>query len=125
MPFKNPVKLIEGEYYPEEFFELAKGLENAPERGPRCHKCYRKRLAKASQTATELGFDFFATTLTLSPLKPADVINAIGLELEASGGAKYLPTDFKKNNGYIRSIELSKEYNLYRQNYCGCIYSKN
>lgn len=136
MPFKHPVDLIEGIYNPEDFFEMAKGLEAAPERGPRCHKCYSLRLAETAKIAAQEGFDYFATTLTLSPLKPAEVINGIGLKLAPGaqncddikafnpGGAIYLPTDFKKNNGYIRSIELSKEYGLYRQNYCGCIYSR-
>ncbi len=120
MPFDYPVYIIEGRYEPTEFLQMAAGLEDAPERGPRCHKCYRLRLEETAKVAREGEFDFFATTLTLSPLKPADVINAIGMELSAI----YLPTDFKKNNGYKRSIELSKEYNLYRQNYCGCEFSK-
>ncbi len=120
MPFDYPVDIIAGRYEPAEFLQMAAGLEDAPERGPRCHKCYRLRLEETAKVAREGSFDFFATTLTLSPLKPADVINAIGMELSAI----YLPTDFKKNNGYKRSIELSKEYNLYRQNYCGCEFSK-
>ncbi len=120
MPFENPVDLIEGRYDPEAFFEMARGLEEAPERGARCHKCYDLRLAETARIAREEGFDWFATTLTLSPLKPADVINGIGSGL----GSNYLCTDFKKKGGYQRSIELSKEYGLYRQNYCGCIYSR-
>lgn len=122
MPFEHPVELIEGRYNPQEFFDMAEGLEDAPERGPRCHKCYRARLAETAKTADMLKFDYFATTLTLSPLKPADIINEIGMSLSTS--TEYLPTDFKKNNGYKRSIELSEEYGLYRQNYCGCVYSK-
>lgn len=122
MDFVNPVKLIPGSYEPEKFLEMAKGLEDAPERGPRCVNCYTMRLKETARVAGEQGFDYFATTLTLSPLKPSDVINRIGLELESK--AVYLPSDFKKNNGYLRSIELSKQYNLYRQNYCGCVYSK-
>ena len=121
MPFIYPVDIIEGRYEPQEFLNMAKGLENEPERGIRCHGCYRLRLEETAKTAAENGFEFFATTLTLSPLKPAQVINDIGIEL---GKGAYLPTDFKKNNGYIRSIELSKEYGLYRQNYCGCEFSK-
>ncbi len=136
MPFDYPVDLIEGRYEPGEFLAMAAGLEDAPERGPRCGKCYRLRLSETAKVAKEQGFDFFATTLTLSPLKPAPVINGIGLSLcpviteDAGdslfipGGALYLPTDFKKNNGYKRSIELSKEYDLYRQNYCGCEFSR-
>lgn len=121
MPFVRPVKLIEGAYEPGKYFELARGLEDAPERGPRCLRCYRLRLAETARIAREYGFDRFATTLTLSPLKNSEAINSIGLEIDSE---RYLPTDFKKNNGYLRSIELSKQYNLYRQNYCGCIYSK-
>ncbi len=136
MPFDYPVDLIEGRYEPEEFFAMAAGLEDAPERGPRCKKCYSLRLEETAKVAKKEGFDFFATTLTLSPLKPAPVINEIGLSLGPgidedsgaghyiTGGALYLPTDFKKNNGYKRSIELSKEYDLYRQNYCGCEFSR-
>ncbi len=134
MPFDHPVDIIEGRYETQGFLDMAAGLEDAPERGPRCHKCYRMRLEETARTAAEQGFDLFTTTLTLSPLKPADVINAIGLSLNKGRtdiyndfiphGAIYLPTDFKKNNGYKRSIELSKEYNLYRQNFCGCEFSK-
>ena len=145
MPFTYPVGLIEGRYEPEEYFRMAEGLETEPERGARCHRCYRLRLKETARVANEQGFEYFATTLTLSPLKPADVINEIGLEIAnlqttdttgAAGiagatdmtgtarGSSYLPTDFKKKGGYLRSIELSREYNLYRQNYCGCVYSK-
>lgn len=124
MPFKHPVKLIEGRYDPEEFYGIAKGLEQVPERGSRCHKCYRLRLDYTAKIAKETGADRFATTLTLSPLKDAKVINSIGEELAEELGVKYLPSDFKKRGGYQRSIELSKEYGLYRQNFCGCVYSK-
>lgn len=119
MPFEREVRFLEGEYLPETFISLAKGLEEAPERGPRCLKCYDLRLRETSKVAQEKNFEYFATTLTLSPLKPADVINSLGQQYSG-----YLATDFKKNNGYLRSIELSKEYGLYRQNYCGCEYSK-
>ena len=120
MPFQHRIEVEEGVCEPEAFFKMARGLENEPERGKRCHGCYRLRLQKTLERFAMGGFDLFATTLTLSPLKPAQVINEIGLELSD----RYLPSDFKKNNGYLRSIELSKEYGLYRQNYCGCIYSK-
>ncbi len=124
MPFKNPVKLIEGEYDPQKFFDLAKGLETAPERGSRCLRCYEERLLYTAKIAKEHGANFFATTLTLSPLKNADAINKIGESISKEIDTPYLCTDFKKKGGYLRSIELSKEYNLYRQNFCGCIFSK-
>ena len=124
LDFKNPVSLIAGEYVPEKFFELSKGLESCPERGERCLRCYRERLRYTALLAKENKADFFATTLTLSPLKSAEVINSIGEELEAEMGVSYLCTDFKKRGGYQKSIQLSKEYNLYRQNYCGCVFSK-
>lgn len=124
MPFVNPVKLLEGPYDPESFICMAKGLENEPERGSRCRMCYALRLKETAQTAAREGFDFFATTLTLSPLKDPYTINPIGIAAGESAGAQYLCTDFKKKGGYLRSIELSKQYGLYRQNYCGCIYSR-
>lgn len=121
---KYPVTLTEGEYEPSVFYAVAKGLEHCPERGKRCLKCYRLRLEAAARLAKEQGADYFATTLTLSPLKSAESINEIGEELEKEYAVKYLPTDFKKKNGYKRSIELSRIHNLYRQNFCGCVYSK-
>jgi len=124
MNFKNPVSIIEGEYNPEEFISLAKGLESAPERGARCLKCYEQRLRYTAILAKEKGADYFATTLTLSPLKNATAINTIGEKLCKELDIPYLCTDFKKKGGYLRSIELSKIHNLYRQNFCGCIYSK-
>ncbi|MBR3988400.1 MAG: epoxyqueuosine reductase QueH [Clostridia bacterium] len=124
MNFKNPVSIIEGEYNPEEFVSLAKGLESAPERGERCLKCYEQRLRYTAELAKEKGADYFATTLTLSPLKNATAINTIGEKLCKELDTPYLCTDFKKKGGYLRSIELSKIHNLYRQNYCGCVYSK-
>lgn len=124
LPQKYPVALTEGEYDPQVFYQTAKGLEHCPERGERCLKCYRLRLEECARIAKEQGADYFATTLTLSPLKSAEAINEIGEELALTYGVKYLPTDFKKKNGYKRSIELSREYNLYRQNFCGCVYSK-
>ena len=124
MDFKYPVSIIEVEYNPESFFDLAKGLEDAPERGARCIKCYAQRLRYTAKLAKEKGADYFATTLTLSPLKNAEAINKIGESLSQELNTPYLCTDFKKKGGYLRSIELSKEHNLYRQNFCGCIYSK-
>lgn len=124
MKFINHVSLIKGDYNPEVFFDMSKGLETAPERGPRCLKCYGERLRYTAELAKAAGADYFATTLTLSPLKNAAAINSIGDRLSKELAVSYLSTDFKKKGGYLRSIELSKEYNLYRQNYCGCVYSK-
>ena len=124
MTFVNPVRVMEGEYNPRDFYQIAKGLEDCPERGERCHRCYRQRLEYTAKRAAEIEADYFATTLTLSPLKDAVVLNEIGEELGRLYSVTYLPSDFKKKGGNKRSIELSKEHNLYRQNYCGCIYSK-
>lgn len=124
LPLNNFVSVTEGNYDPREFYAVSKGLEHCPERGERCLRCYRLRLENAAQEALRTGADFFATTLTLSPLKNAEAINSIGEELSEKYGVKYLCTDFKKRNGYKRSIELSREYGLYRQNFCGCVYSK-
>lgn len=124
MDTKHPVVVTEGEYEPKAFYTMAKGLEKCPERGERCLRCYALRLEQTALFAKELGADYFATTLTLSPLKSAEAINDIGEELEKKHGVKYLCTDFKKKNGYKRSIELSREYDLYRQNFCGCVFSK-
>ena len=121
---KYKVELLEGDYDPNKFFEMAKGLENEPERGKRCYKCYEMRLAETAKIASQLGFNNFCTTLTLSPHKNANWINEIGEKLNNEYSSNYLYSDFKKKEGYKRSIELSKEYNLYRQDYCGCIYSK-
>jgi len=121
---KYPIKLIEGRYDPNEFFEMAQGLESEPERGARCYKCYKLRLRESAKVASDLGFDYFCTTLTLSPHKNSNWINEIGEELDKEYTSTYLYSDFKKKNGYKRSIELSREYDLYRQDYCGCIYSK-
>lgn len=124
MPLKNPVDFIEGEYEPEVFFELSKGLEKCPEGQERCFACYEMRLKETAIQAKRLGYDYFTTTLTISPLKNAEIINEIGQRLGAVYDINYLLSDFKKKNGYKRSIELSKEYDLYRQDYCGCCYSK-
>ena len=118
------VKCLIEDYNPHEFFNEVKGLEHLLEGGERCFKCYELRLDKTAVKGVELGFDYFATTLTLSPLKNAEKLNQIGLKIEKKRGVKYLPSDFKKRGGYLRSIELSKEYNLYRQSYCGCGFSK-
>ena len=109
----------------EKFKCIAKGLEDAPEGGERCHKCYNLRLEKTAILAKENGFDYFCTTLTVSPFKNSRILNEIGSNLEKLYDVKYLYSDFKKEDGYKKSIEYSKKYNLYRQNYCGCIYSKN
>lgn len=124
LPAKNKISLIEGRYLPEEFYTSVKGLENEPEGGKRCHVCYELRLHEAAVVAKELGYDYFTTTLSISPLKDADKLNEIGKKLSDEYAISYLYSDFKKKNGYKRSIELSKEYKLYRQNFCGCVFSK-
>ena len=124
MKFKNLVKILDCDYNADEFFTVAKGLEKEPEGGKRCEKCFDLRLDFTAKTAKENKFDYFATTLTISPLKNANLINQIGESLAEKYNVKYLSSDFKKKEGYKRSITLSKEYNMYRQNYCGCIYSK-
>ncbi len=124
MPVKNEVKLLDCDYESERFYEIAKGYEDCREGGERCFRCYELRMRKATEIAKKEGFDYFCTTLSISPLKNAQKINEIGLALEKELGVKWLCSDFKKREGYKRSIELSKEYNLYRQNFCGCIYSK-
>lgn len=118
------IEVIEGDYEPDCFYELAKGLEKCPEGGERCFKCYALRLEKTAKLAAEQGFDCFTTTLSISPLKNAHKLNKIGEELGEKYGVFFLPSDFKKKDGYKRSIELSKQFDLYRQNYCGCIYSR-
>lgn len=119
-----PIEIIEGDYEPDVFFEMAKGLEQCPEGGERCFACYELRLLKTAELAVEGKFDYFTTTLSISPLKNAKKLNEIGEKLEKEYGVKWLVSDFKKRDGYKRSIELSKEYGLYRQNYCGCVYSR-
>ncbi len=121
---KYPINIIDTRYDPQEFYTIAKGLEKEKERGKRCYECYKLRLEETAKVAKEKNYDFFATTLTLSPYKKTDWINEIGNNLSSKYQTNYLYSDFKKKNGYKRSIELSKEYNLYRQDYCGCIYSK-
>ncbi len=123
-PAKRPVRLVSERYEPKEFYEAAKGLEDEPEGGKRCEKCFRLRLSKAAAYAKENGFDYFTTTLSISPLKNASLLNSIGDELSKEYGVPYLFSEFKKRGGFQRSTELSKEYGLYRQNYCGCVFSK-
>lgn len=124
MKFRYPVSIIEGEYNPDKFFSISKGLEDSPERGPRCLKCFEERLFYTAKLAKDQGANYFATTLTLSPLKNAVAINTIGERIAKELDTPYLCTDFKKKGGYLRSIELSKIHNLYRQNFCGCVYSR-
>lgn len=124
MKFKNSVSFIEGTYNHDEFISLTRGLENLPEGGERCSLCYEMRLEAAAQKAAEINADYFTTTLSVSPYKNTAKLNTIGLKFAMEYGVPYLVSDFKKNNGYKRSIELSTEYGLYRQNFCGCIFSK-
>jgi len=123
LPARHRISFLDGPYEPERFYEMARGLEHVPEGGERCFRCYRLRLLEAAQMARAGGFDYFTTTLSISPLKNADKLNEIGELLAREYGVRYLNSDFKKRNGYKRSIELSAEYGLYRQNYCGCVYS--
>ncbi len=120
---KNPVKLIVADFDDKEFYTRVRGMEKLPEGGERCRKCFELRLEKTAQIAKENSFDFFTTTLTISPLKNAQVINEVGEEMAEKYGVAHLPSDFKKKGGYKRSVELSAEFGLYRQNYCGCVYS--
>ena len=122
--FKHPVKLTESNYDPQEVFDAARGLAKEPEGGLRCRECFRLRLEASAKKAKELGFEWFTTTLTISPLKNAALLNEIGSEMGEKYGVKWLPSDFKKKEGYKRSIELSREYGLYRQDYCGCVFSR-
>lgn len=119
-----PIEIVEGDYEQKLFFDSVKGLEQCKEGGERCFLCYELRLRETALQAKERGADYFTTTLTISPLKNAAKINEIGERLAQEVGVSCLPSDFKKKNGYKRSVELSKEYDLYRQDYCGCIYSQ-
>lgn len=121
---KNPVDFIEGKYDTDSFYSTVKGHENDKEGTERCFLCYNLRLEETAKIAKERNFDYFTTTLSISPYKKAQKLNEIGKELESKYGIKYLFSDFKKKNGYKRSIELSRQYYLYRQDYCGCVYSK-
>jgi hypothetical protein len=125
LPAKHKIKLVRGEYDYNDFYAIAKGYEDVPEGGERCFRCYRMRLEKTAELAKANGFDYFCTTLSISPLKNSQKINEIGIEVAKKYGISWLPSDFKKREGYKRSIELSREYNLYRQNFCGCVYSKS
>ena len=123
LPAKNPIDFMEGPYDTQRFYDMARGLEHVPEGGERCFKCYELRLEEAAKMASAMGFDYFTTTLSISPLKNARKLNEIGEALGSRYGIKHLPSDFKKKDGYKRSVELSAQYGLYRQNYCGCVYS--
>ena len=118
------IQFINGDYDYRVFTDMARGFENEKEGGERCHRCYEFRLRKTAELALDRKADYFSTTLTVSPYKNAPFINELGFKIEEETGAKYLASDFKKRNGYKRSIELSKEYGLYRQDYCGCVFSK-
>ena len=124
MDFTYPVSFLEGNYVPEDFYEMAKGHENDKEGGERCFLCYEMRLREAAEAAKMGNFDYFTTTLSISPLKNAQKLNEIGIRLAKEYGIAYLKSDFKKKNGYKRSVELSAEHHLYRQDYCGCVFSK-
>ena len=125
LPAKYPIQFVEGNFDKERFYAMAKGLEDVSEGGERCFRCYELRLRESAELAKEYRMDYFATTLSISPLKNAAKLNEIGLALAEEYGMSYLVSDFKKKNGYKRSVELSKEYNMYRQDYCGCVFSKN
>lgn len=124
-PTKNPVHFIEGNYDTERFYIMAKGKEDIPEGGERCFQCYELRLKEAAELAKKEKFDFFTTTLSISPLKNSTKLNEIGSKLELEYGVKYLYSDFKKKEGYKKSTQIANEYNMYRQYYCGCVFSKN
>ncbi len=123
MKTRYPVSFMAGSYEKERFYEMAKGLEHVGEGGERCFRCYELRLRETAEVAGKCGFDYFTTTLSISPLKNAARLNEIGMRLAGEYKVAYLPSDFKKRNGYKRSIELSKIYGLYRQDYCGCEFS--
>ena len=124
MPLPKGITVISQEYDPQEFYDISKGLEDLSEGGERCKKCYRLRLSRSAQIASERGFDYFTTTLSISPYKNSEWLNTIGDEEGRKFGVPYLFSDFKKKNGYKRSCELSEQYGLYRQSYCGCEFSK-
>ena len=123
LPAEHPISFLDGPYEPERFYEMARGLEQVPEGGERCFKCYRLRLTETAEMASAGKYDYFTTTLSISPLKNAEKLNEIGGQLAKDYGVDYLYSDFKKRNGYKRSTELSREYGLYRQDYCGCVFS--
>lgn len=123
-PARHPVEFLEGNYEPQKYYEAVKGLESEREGGARCVKCFELRLGEAAKVASELGMDFFTTTLTISPMKDAALLNRIGEDMGRCYGVRHLPSNFKKKGGFLRSTELSREYGLYRQDFCGCIFSK-
>ncbi len=123
LSLKIGLKLIVGPYDADNWYKLVRGLEDEPEGGARCEICFRMRMESTAKVARERGFDLFTTVLTVSPHKNAELINAIGTEAAEKYGVRFLPSNFKKKDGFKRSIELSKVYSLYRQNYCGCVYS--
>lgn len=125
MPALRKVSFIEGEFDTANYYAAVKGLEHEPEGGARCKVCFDLRLERAAQTAKKINADYFTTTLTISPLKNASLLNEIGEAMGEKYGVTFLPSDFKKKGGYLRSIELSRIYDLYRQNYCGCVFSQN
>lgn len=124
LPVKHPISFVEGKYDKERFYEMARGLEDIKEGGERCFLCYELRLRESARLARQMKMDYFTTTLSISPLKNAAKLNEIGDALAQEYGIKYLNSDFKKKNGYKRSVELSEEYGMYRQYYCGCVFSK-
>lgn len=124
LPVKYPIVFVEGNYDTNRFYEMAKGFEHAKEGGERCYQCYEMRLRESAVIAKQMGMDYFTTTLSISPLKDAKKLNEIGDALSEEYGILYLNSDFKKKNGYKRSVELSEEYGMYRQYYCGCVFSK-
>lgn len=124
-PTKYPVNFVEGAYEPKRFYEAVKGLEREREGGARCRKCFELRLGEAAKTARNLGCDYFTTTLSISPMKDATLLNQIGEAMGEKYGVRHLPSNFKRKGGFLRSTELSREYGLYRQNFCGCVYSQN
>ena len=124
LPAVYPIQFLEGRYEPEEFYSRVRGLEKEPEGGARCRVCFELRLEEAARLAAEGGYDYYTTTLSISPLKNAQVLAQVAMEMGEKWGVAWLPSDFKKKEGYKRSIQLSSEYDLYRQNYCGCIFSK-
>ncbi len=122
-PTKHPVSFLEGTYDTGRFYQMAEGMEHLPEGGARCMACYELRLEETAKAARQLGADYFTTTLSISPMKNAQKLNEIGARLAQKYGIAWLYSDFKKKNGYLRSIQLSKEYGMYRQDYCGCVFS--
>ena len=122
--YGDKIKVIDGGFEPQPFIEAARGLEDEPERGLRCDKCFYLRLKKTAELAKVGLYDYYCTTLSVSPHKNAQLLNELGFKIEQKELVKWLPSDFKKKQGYVRSIELSKEYDLYRQNYCGCVFSQ-